>query len=305
MDLLVAIRIYVRVVERGSMSAAARDLGIGQPAVSDRIQRLERHLNTKLLIRNTRKISMTEIGDAFYVRSKRVLESADEAWACVVDDIGRPLTGSLRIAAPHGLGEVALIQPLQRLREDHPQLEIDLIFNDAIIDPVTEGVDLSLRVGPTGQGSYVARRLGSVNRIIVASPSYLSRRAAPVAAEDLGAHPFIQVATQFCDGPLSLISPARSMVRPSINVAWRTSHWRAGLALLLDGCGIGVLQEPMCTHAIAEGKLVRLLPEYTLPEFDVHALYPTIRPLPRKIRAILGLLDEHFQGKNGLPLTSK
>lgn len=294
MDLLAAIRIYIRVVERGSMSAAARDLGIGQPAVSDRIERLERHLNAQLLIRNTRKISTTEVGASFYRHGKRVLDAADEAWACVADN-EQPLAGVLRVAAPHGLGEVVLIPVLQQLREQHPRLEIDLTFNDAVIDPIIEGVDLSLRVGPPGEGNFVVRGLGDVRRILVAAPSYLARRPAPIAPADLAAHPFIRVATQFCDGPLRLIAADESVVRPAINVAWRTSHWRAGLALLINGCGIGVLQEPMCAEAISQGKLVRILPDYALTGFDLHVLYPAVKPVPRKIRETLKLLEAYFQ----------
>lgn len=168
MDYLAAMRIYVRVVERGSMSAAARDLGIGQPAVSERIERLEAHLGMQLLRRNTRSISVTDVGALFYERSKLAIEAADDALAGAREDM--PLRGTLRIAAPHGVGEVVLSPILLSLRDRHPQLKIDLVLNDRIVDPVTEGVDISLRLGDHGEGSYVARRLGHVRRTLVASP---------------------------------------------------------------------------------------------------------------------------------------
>lgn len=278
------------------MSAAARDLGIGQPTVSGRVDQLERHLNAKLLIRNTRKISMTEAGMLFYQRAKHVISAVDEAVSCVVDQTEQPLTGVLRVAGPHGLGEVTLIPVLKKLRAQNPQLEVDLLFNDVVIDPIIEGVDLSLRVGPPGEGNFVARRLGDVDRILVAAPSYLASHAPLNTPEDLAAHPFIRVATQFCDGPLRLTSNLGSTSRPTITVAWRTSHWRAGLALLLDGCGIGVLQAPMCAEAISQRRLVRILPDYSISGFAVHALYPTVRPMPRKLRTTLQLLEAHFQG---------
>jgi len=163
MDLLVAMRVYVRVVERGSMSAAARDLSMGQPAVSERIDRLEQYLGTRLLLRNTRRLSVTDAGAAFYERSKQVLESADDALSVVNGD--QSLRGTLRIAAPHGIGEVILPAIILRMRKHYPLLKIELILNDRIVDPVTEGVDLSLRLGDLGEGSFIARKRGHVGRV--------------------------------------------------------------------------------------------------------------------------------------------
>jgi DNA-binding transcriptional LysR family regulator len=293
MDLLAAMRIYVRVVERGSMSAAARDLGIGQPAVSERIERLEAHLGARLLRRNTRAVSVTEAGALFYERSKHVLQAAEEAKAIVSDD-GRALRGALRIAAPQGFGEMVLLPILQRLREHHPQLDIDLVLNDRVVDPVTEGVDLSLRLGPTGEGYFVARRLGHVRRMLLASPDYLARHGTPAALHDLHAHPFVRVSGLFADGQLRLLSRRGVAESAPVHVAWSVSHWRPVHSLLLAGAGIGVLQEPVCAQGIAAGQLVQVLPDYTVPGFDLHALYPSSRALPPATRLLLAWLGEHL-----------
>jgi DNA-binding transcriptional LysR family regulator len=295
MDLLAAMRIYVRVVERGSMSAAARDLGIGQPAVSERIDRLEQHLGTRLLRRNTRAVSVTDAGALFYERSKHVLHAADEATAVVSHD-SRALSGTLRIAAPQGFGEVVLLPILQRLREQHPQLDIDLVLNDRVVDPVTEGVDLSLRLGPPGEGYFVARRLGHVRRVLLASPDYLARHGSPSRPQDLAAHPFARVSGLFVDGQLRLLSARGAMVPASLRMAWSVSHWRPVYSLLLAGAGIGVLQEPVCASAIAAGQLVRLLPDYIVPGFDLHALYPASKIVSPTTRMVLAWLDEHVPG---------
>ncbi len=290
MDLLAAMRVYVRVVERGSMSAAARDLGVGQPAISERIDRLEAYLGVCLLRRNTRKISVTDVGTAFYERSKEVLEAADGALAVAAGD--QPLRGTLRIAAPHGVGEVVLPPILLRLRERHPQLKIELVLNDRIVDPVTEGVDISLRLGDCGSGSFVARRLGRVRRILVAAPIYLDRHGTPESPNDLVDHPFLRVSGLFNDGRLPLVSADQQTELAPINIALSMSHWRPLHAMLLDGAGIGVLQEPVCTEELAGGRLTQLLPGFVVPGFDVNALYPAIRPVPPRIRAILSLLEE-------------
>lgn len=302
MDLLAAMRIFVRVVERGSLSAAARDLGIGQPAVSERIQQLERQLGVSLLRRSTRAVSCTEEGSLFYERCKRVIEAAEDACAAVSPD-QQALRGVLRIAVPQGLGEVALPVLLQRLREQQPQLRIDLILNDRVVDPVTEGVDISLRLGQPGEGNFIARRLGHVRRVLVAAPSYLARHEAPDTPHALVAHPFIRVLGLFGDGQLPLIGARRqSRISVPISVAMSVSHWRPVYELLQSGAGIGVLQEPVCADALAAGRLTRVLPDYTVPGFDLHALIPAARPIPSKTRVFLALLEAHLQAVPGLTL---
>ncbi|KHK57717.1 LysR family transcriptional regulator [Ralstonia sp. A12] len=299
MDLLAAMRIFVRVVERGSLSAAARDLGVGQPAVSERVQQLERHLGARLLLRSTRAVSCTDEGHVFYARCKQVLEAADDACAAVSPE-HHALRGVLRIAAPHGLGEVALPALLQRLREQHPQLRIDLILNDRLVDPVTEGVDLSLRLGATGDGNFIARRLGQVRRVLVAAPDYLVRQGTPETPQALAAHAFIRVTGLFGDGQLPLIDARQVRIAAPVSVAMSLSHWRPVYELLLSGAGIGVLQEPVCAAALAAGQLTRLLPDHVVPGFELHALIPAARPIPPKTRAFVALLEGHIQTLPGL-----
>ena len=292
MDILAAMRIFVRVVERGNMSRAARDLGIGQPAVSDRIDRLEKHLGVKLLRRSTRVVSCTDEGTLFYERSKQVIEAAEEACA-VASHRDRTLQGVLRIAAPQGLGEVVMPHILMGIREEHPKLNLDLILNDQIVDPITEGVDISLRLGQLGEGSYIARRIGHVRRVLVASPDYLGRTAEPHGPEDLISHPFIRVMGVFGDGILRLVDPRDRLVPAHIKAAVNMSHWRPVYESLVAGAGIGVLQEPVCAQAIASGRLVRLLPRYTVPGFDLHAL--VARPVSSKTRTIMTVLEKELQ----------
>ncbi|MGF6240223.1 DNA-binding transcriptional LysR family regulator [Paraburkholderia sp. GAS38] len=290
MDLLAAMRIYVRVVERGNMSRAARDLGIGQPAVSERIDRLEQHLGVRLLRRSTRAVSCTDEGNLFYERSKQVLEAAEEACAAVSPD-DRALRGTLRIAAPQSLGEVVLPRILLHIRELHPALDIDLILNDQLVDPVTEGVDISLRLGQPGEGGFIARRLAHVRRVLVAAPAYLDQSGVPGNADELIEHPFIRVRNLFGDGLLRLIDTEQAVVQAPIKVAMSASHWRPVYELLMAGAGIGVLQEPACAEALACGRLVRVLPQYTVPGFDLHALFAAARPIPAKTRAIVTMLE--------------
>ncbi|MDE1147719.1 MAG: LysR family transcriptional regulator [Azospirillaceae bacterium] len=295
MDLLAAMRVYVRVVERGSLSAAARDLGLGQPAVSERIEKLEAHLGARLLRRSTRSLSMTDAGAAFYERSRQALAAVAEAVAAVGQD-DRPLRGALRIAAPHGVGEVLLPPILLRLRALHPDLEIDLVLNDRFVDPVTEGVDVSLRLGDGGEGGFVAKPLGHVRRQLVAAPDYIARHGAPTVPAALADHPFVRVSGLFASGRLPLVAPDGKSATAPVRIVMSLGHWRPVHALLLGGAGIGVLQAPVCDADLAAGRLVPLLPGHTVPGFDLHALYPTAPHVPPKVRMFLGLLGDQLPG---------
>ncbi|WP_321956932.1 LysR family transcriptional regulator [Paraburkholderia bannensis] len=293
MDLLAAMRIFVRVVERGNLSRAARDLGLGQPAVSDRIERLEQELGVKLLLRSTRAVSCTDEGRLFYQKSKLVLDAADEARAAVTLN-HRTLRGRIRIAAPHGLGEIVLPGVIATLRERHPDLHVDLVLNDRITDPVTEGVDVSLRLGQVADGNFVATRLGHVRRRLVASPRYIEQHGAPEEPAHIVGHPFVRVAGLFNDGQLPLLNASKTPCSTPINSVVTANHWRPVYEMLLEGAGIGVLQEPVCADALREGRLIELLPDHVVPGFDLHALLPVARPVPLKTREVTALIESHL-----------
>jgi DNA-binding transcriptional LysR family regulator len=284
MDLLAAMRIYVRVVERGTMSGAARDLDMGQPAVSERIGRLEELVGAKLLMRSARTLQCTEAGKVFYERSCRLLADAEEAIASV-----RParetLDGRLRIASSQCYGETVVADVLRLARARYPRLRIDLVLNDNMVDPVTEGVDISIRLGTLGDGRFLAYPMGQVQRFLIAAPSYLAR------------HPFIRVRGIFPNEQLSLIHPDGNIEPASIRTAFTTTHWRPMFDMIMAGAGIGVVQGPACTARLAEGSLVRLLPGYTVPPFPVNALTPVARPQPLKVRMLIELLREAQAGQ--------
>lgn len=292
MDMLSAMRIYVRVVERGSLSAAARDLNLGQPTVSERIERLERHLGVRLLDRTTRSVRTTDVGGLFYERAKHALEAADEAEAVVRSRDGT-LSGILRIAAPHGLGEVTLPPLLLKFQALHPELAIDLTLNDRFVEPVVEGVDVSIRIGTISDGNFIARRIGTVHRMLLASPAYLTRRAAPATPQELIDYPFIRVAGMATDNRLRLAGPDGVAVEAPIRTAWRANHWKPLLEALLAGAGIGALHASVCAEEVAAGRLIPILPQYRFHPLDVHAIYPAAPHVLMKTRAFLDLLASH------------
>ncbi|MGE8691553.1 MAG: LysR family transcriptional regulator [Achromobacter sp.] len=292
MDLLAAMRIYVRVVDRNSLSAAARDLNLGQPTVSERVERLERHLGVRLLDRTTRSVRATDAGVLFYDRAKLALEAADDAEAAV-NLLDGSLKGTLRIAASHGLGEVTLPPLLLKFQALHPELGIDLTLNDRFVEPAVEGVDLSIRVGRISDGNFIARRIGSVDRVLLASPAYLSRFGEPAAPQELITHPFIRIAGMASDNRLRLIGPDTSVVEVPIRTCWRVNHWRPLLDALVGGAGIGALHMPVCASEIAAGRLIPVLSPYRFQSMDVHAIYPARSHMLTKTRMFLELLVSH------------
>jgi DNA-binding transcriptional LysR family regulator len=290
MDFLLAMRVFVRVVECGGLSAAGRSLGLGQPAVSERLRQLENHLGARLLDRNTRSVNVTDAGAVFYEQAKHAVTAADDAAACVASLNGQ-LRGTLRIAAPHSIGETILPPLLVELRQQHPELSIDLILNDLIVDPVMEGVDVSIRMGAVTDGGFIARRLGDVRRVLLASPAYLVRAGGPITLDNIGTHPFIHIDRLTRDNKLRLIGPDGSTVFVTIQSAWRCNHWHPLLSALIGGMGIGVNIPVGCAKALREGLLVPILTDYQVPSLPLHIIYPALRRPPIKTTAVVNWLQ--------------
>src|SRR5438132_9400162 len=187
MDRLAAMAAFVRVVETGSFSAAARVLNVGQPAVSKAVARLEDRLGVRLLIRSTRGLSPTEAGQNFYDRARRALEEADEA-DLAARGAGASLTGRLRISAAVTFARLHIVPRLPNFLAAHPGLTMDVVLDDRVIDLVEEGVDVALRMGSLGNSSLTARKLASSPRYVLGAPSYFARSGEPATPAELIGH---------------------------------------------------------------------------------------------------------------------
>lgn len=289
------MRIYVRAVERSSISSAARDLNIGQPAASERIERLEKYLGCRLLLRNARTFKCTPEGEIFYERSKKILAAAEQAIAEVSND-GHILKGAIRIGAPHCFGEVILPEALRLVREAYPQLNIDLALNDRVVDLVTEGIDISFRQGQVSEGAFFAFRLGQVERVLVASPHYLSRHEPIADPSDLIQHPFIRLKGLFGSDQLPLVDASTMQESVAIRTAITTNHWKAMYRMITEGLGIGVVESFACVDALASGRLVELLPHYGVPAQELHVLTRAQRPVPARVRMVVNILKQCVPG---------
>lgn len=187
------------------------------------------------------------------------------------------LKGTIRIAAPHCFGETVVPEALKLVHASCPQVDLELVLNDRIVDLVTEGIDISFRLGPLGEGAFVASQLGQIGCVLVAAPGYLSRHGPITEPSELVKHPFIRVQGMFGTGQLPLRRMATVVENAPIRTVIKTSHWRPKYQMILSGVGIGVLEEPACVAPLAEGRLVRILPGFDLAPFELNLLSQTSR----------------------------
>src|ERR1700731_4499825 len=187
MDRLAALEIFVRVVDTGSFSAAARHQRIGQPAVSKAVVQLEKWLGVSLLMRSTRSVVPTEAGRVFYERAKRTIEEADEA-VVAARGSASGLSGKLRVSASVCFGRLHVIPNLSAFLAEHPDLDLELVLDDRYVDLVNEGIDVALRTGIMPDSSMTTRRIAVGRQIVVATPAYLQRHGTPTSPAELTRH---------------------------------------------------------------------------------------------------------------------
>lgn len=280
LDRFQAMATFVRVLETGSFSAAARALNVGQPAVSKTIAQLEAHLQVGLLIRSTHGLAATEAGRLFYERARAALESADEAESAA-RGAGTGLSGRLRVSAATTFARLHIVPVLPRFLAQHPGLDIEVILDDRQIDLVAEGIDLSLRMGSLPDSSAVARRLGRSRRSVLATSAYLARAGEPLHPAELAAHEAV------LNSRLANVwSFTRDGAEVSVTVGGRVQMSAAeGLrAAVLADIGLIVASDWMFAEELRTGAVRRVLDAWTLPPLELWAVFPSGRMMTAKAR---------------------
>ncbi|WP_157220383.1 LysR family transcriptional regulator [Flavisphingomonas formosensis] len=292
MDRYQAMLTLVRVVETGSFSAAARQLNVGQPAVSKTIAQLEGRLQVSLLIRSTHGLTPTEAGQRFYERAKAALQEADEA-ELAARGAGAGLSGCLRVSAATTFARLHIIPLLPRFLEQHPELEIDVILDDRVIDLVAEGIDISLRMGALPDSSAVARKLATGGRSVFATPGYLARAGEPHTPADLAEHETI-IYSQLSN----MWSFTREGTVASVTVRGRVRVSAAeGLrAAVLADMGLTIGSDWMFVPEIANGAVRRVLTDWALPPIDLWAVFPAGRMASAKARQFASFVETAMAG---------
>jgi DNA-binding transcriptional LysR family regulator len=280
------LEIFARVVSAGSLSAAGRELDLSPAVVSKRLRRLEDHLGTRLLQRTTRQIALTEAGQGYFERIVPILAGLDEAEAFVTrrSTIAR---GTLKITAPTSFGRLHIAPYLRKFMMDNPDLNVNLMLTDKIVDIVGEGIDLAIRIGELADSSLVAKRLAPVSRILVASPGYFHGRTSPKTLNDLGTHICIPPHN---GEPWRLEGPEGSIIYRPVGPLLTNSSEVVREAVI-GGVGIALRSTWDVGSELATGALVRVLPEYEgNRSVAIHALYPSKQFLPAKVRLFIDYL---------------
>lgn len=281
MDRFHAMLTFIRVVETGSFSAAARLLKLGQPAVSKAVAQLEQHLQARLLLRSTHGITPTEAGLRFYERARIAVDEADEAERAARDaSVG--LTGRLRVSAATTFARLHVVPHLAGFLERHPELAVEMVLDDRPIDLLAEGVDLSLRMGALPDSSLVARKLATGRRAVIATPQYLAQAGRPLVPADLLRHETIVHSQLVNDWRFHRAGTEVSVVpRGRLQISAAEGIRAAILAHL----GLTIASEWMFAPELSDGTAVRLLDEWSLPDIDLWAVFPTGRLATAKARA--------------------
>ena len=293
MDRIDGFRLFVRVVETGSFSRAAADLGVTQPTVTRQVAALEQRLGVRLVNRNTRRLSVTDAGRVYYERSKALLDLLEETEHLTLDR-QTAFTGRIRIATSVAFGRRVVTPLILAFMKAHPEIEIDLRCDDAFVDLVAQGIDVSVRLGRLADSSMAAKALGVNPWALVAAPAYLAKRGRPVEPQDLGRHDVLVYSSVHGDDQLHFTHPRRERVSVRVRGAFRCNNLSSLLAAARDGFGIAALPLYVAGASIDAGDLETLLTAYALPSQEIHAVFPSPKMVPSKVTALAEHLKAHF-----------
>ncbi|ULR45427.1 LysR family transcriptional regulator [Rhizobium sp. K102] len=289
MDIVSALRTFQRVAETGSFSAAAHDLDVTQPAVSRQVASLESHFNTRLLHRTTSGLSLTAEGERMLPMALRILEAVEELGDAAGSN-GATASGKVRLSVPAPLG-LYLSERLGDLLAAHPKLSVELIFREQSSDMIEERFDLEVRLGSVADSSLVCRRIGWTTAFLVASPAYLTRKAAPRAPKDISDHECLcyDRAGDTCTWSFSNGSEDISVrITPRLTACNAIAIHRAALA----GAGLAVLSHIIAVPDIAAGRLIPVMEDFQPSRLPITVVYPSRRNMPLRVRTVLDFLTD-------------
>jgi DNA-binding transcriptional LysR family regulator len=292
MDRMAAMETFVRVVDAGSFSGAARQLRVGQPTVSKLVAQLERRLGARLLLRSTRGLAPTEAGWSFYERARRAIAEVEEAERAA-RGAAAGLSGRLRISAAVTFARLHVIPRLPAFLAEHPALSVDLLLDDRRIDLVGSGVDLALRMGELADSTLTARRIGQCRRVVVATPAFIASVGAPATPAELATRQAV-IYEQGGSGETWTFRRDAAETAIVLQGRFRVSAAEGVREGVLAGLGLAVASEWMFAAELASGTVRSLLDDWSLPPIDLWAVFPTGRLASAKARAFAGFIEAHL-----------
>ena len=293
MDRLQAITLYIRVVDLGSFSKAAADLRIGQPSATKLVAQLEKQLGARLLHRSTHGVTPTEIGALYYEKYKLIAHHVEEADS-VAALMQSAVVGGLRISTSVAFGRRVLSPLVMRFMQMHPQLHVELNFEDRYVNLVEQGIDVAIRMGPLADSSLGARYLGINPWVLVAAAGYLDRRGTPLDPASLASHDALVYSTVQGDARWHFTGAKGRTVSIPVKGPLRSNNLSALLVAARGGMGVAALPLYVAHESLRTGALLPLLTGWALPSQEIHAVYPSPRLVPTKVNDFVGWLQGQF-----------
>jgi DNA-binding transcriptional LysR family regulator len=295
MEYLTDLAVFVRVVEMGSFTAAADRLELSKAAVSKYIGRLENKLGTRLLQRTTRRLTLTEAGDALFRRSAAALSELAEAEQEIAQLVGAP-RGHLRVTVPVYFGAEYIAPLLHKFRQRYPEITLDLDMDDRIVDLVKERFDVGLRItqADLAGSSLVARRLAPCSQVVCGSPAYLKRYGVPRTPADLREHDCLSYSLDRTPNEWRFRSARGRWIAVTVRGSIRCNNDIALKQAIIDGLGLRQFPRFFVERELAAGKLREVLSEYESPPLSIYAVFASRRNLLPKVRVFVDFLAEYF-----------
>ena len=299
MDKLSALSGFVQSVNLGSFSAAAKHLGVSQPAISQQVRGLEDQLGTRLLNRTTRQLQLTEAGERYYTYARDILERLVEADRSIQSNETQ-MSGPLSIGLPLGFAESVLSDFLIRFKKEHPCLLLDVSLSDQFVDVIQERLDVAIRMGEIRDERLIVRRLGVAQRCLVASPDYLDRKGRPRHPAELPEHEYLLYKNISTGDRVPFISTLGEKLSIKINPAMIVNNSSTLRQAALAGLGISIANRWLIEPYLASGDLELVLPDWQYPPHPIHAVYPSNRFIPIKVRRFVDRLQDYFKEMGAL-----
>lgn len=303
MDLTLALRAFVRTVDRGSMTAAARDLGVSQPAVSKHLRNLEAHIGARLLERSARLVRPTPQGHRLYEVAQPAIGAIDAA----LEDSRREsgvVEGRVRLHVPSCIGSKHIHPIVSDFQAAHPGVSMELVLEDRVIDLVHEDFDLAVRYGRPEARNVIVRRIGFIRRFLVAAPSYLAKIGGLDDPRRLSEIDIVMASAIPALSDVLSLQHEDDELNVPVSPILRTNNAQVLIASLCDGRGVGPVQHPLVADDLAAGRLVRVLPGYKIKSTEAFLAYPSVRYMRPVIRAFTDFAVARLRAVDGIVATA-
>lgn len=295
MDRLQAVRLFIRVVDLGSFSKAASEAGIGQPAATKQIAQMEKQLGARLLHRTTHGVSPTEIGALYYEKCRLIAHHSEEAQS-LATLLQSQVKGSLRVSTSVAFGRRVVVPLMMRFMQQNPALQVDLSFDDRYVNLVEQGIDVAIRMGALADSTLGSRYLGLNPWVLVASSAYLQKHGAPKTPAALAEHEALIYSSVQGDARWHF-SRAKQTASVAVKGRLRSNNLSALLAAARSGMGVAALPRYVAHESLQAGAVEALLPQWSLPAQEMHAVYASPRLVTAKVSGFVGWLQEQLQDR--------